>query len=638
MDANLVPAPSDAQQMANPFLGLRRFEIEDSPLFFGRNEQSYELLRRLNTLHFVAVIGPSGCGKSSLVRAGVLAALRQGYLAQGGPWKIVTLQPGNGPIEQWTRSLTPCLRQGADASLLVTDPVQALETSTGKIVILVDQFEELFQFAERTGRTEEVESFLRALLSTGAPDAGIFLVLTMRSEYLVQCARYPELAEAINEGLYLVPRMTRAQMRQAIVAPIQQAGATITVALVERLLDDAGREEDGLPVLQHALMRMWPSRNAFAPLGLDLYPADGGLGALLDKHAEQVYEALGASDKDLAQELFRSITERTRDGRSVRRARPLDSIEEVTKIQSGRYETVISRFVAEGFLLYLPGQSPLIDISHEAVARQWKRLDGWISAAARERRALGGLRDAAAEWERGGRERSYLYRGQRLMALETDLGKRDHEAGALEREFLAASRSADRWAKLLSLKVLVPVAMIVAVVAIAIIWAWFQTNVAEIAQSEATTERAKAAKADTDARAAQSVIVENIIVRNNKLAAATKGMRKMSYTSTEPPNIFSPSPATGAQDRVYPQAWDAKQKVELNAIIAKLPQNLNYKIQPVELLSVGPDATELRYFQKEEKPTAEKIAADFERAGLPVNLTFVGAVESINEIRANHFE
>src|SRR5436190_11089079 len=292
-----MSGPAAPVAAGNPFVGLRRFEIGDSALFFGRNEQSYELLRRLDLLHFVAVIGPSGCGKSSLVRAGVLAALQQGYLAEGGPWKIVILQPGGDPVGEWTRHLTPHLRHGADAGLLLTSPIEALDTAGGKIVILVDQFEELFQFSDRTGRAEEVETFLRAMLSMGAPDAKIYLILTMRSEYLVRCALYPQLAEAINEGLYLVPQMTREQMRQAIVAPAKTAGAAITVALIERLLDDAGGEVDALPVLQHALMRMWPNRTEFGPLGLDLYPSGGGLGAFLDKHAEQVYSSLNAAEK-----------------------------------------------------------------------------------------------------------------------------------------------------------------------------------------------------------------------------------------------------------------------------------------------------------------------------------------------------
>jgi len=508
-----------AAATANPFIGLRRFEIGDSALFFGRNEQSYELLRRLDLLHFVAVIGPSGCGKSSLVRAGVLAALHQGYLAEGGPWKIVMLQPGNDPLGEWTRNLTPHLRQGTDASWLLHRPAAALDTSAGKIVILVDQFEELFQFSDRTERKEEVDTFLRTMLSMGAPDARIYLVLTMRSEYLVRCALYPQLAEAINEGLYLVPRMTREQMRQAIVAPAKNAGATITVTLIERLLDDASSEEDGLPVLQHALMRMWPNRNEFGPLGLDLYPSGGGLGAFLDKHAEQVFSDLSAAEKPIAEALFRTITERTSEGRSVRRAQQLDSIVEQTGIPAAQLLPVIRRFASEGFLITTESDSPLIDVSHEAVARQWKRLgsgiwekrdnsqewvEGWMVAESRERRAVIRLQDAAAEWDRSGRHQSYLFRGAQLSRLELDVGRRRNEAGDLAGLFLAASKKADWLDTLFSWKVLLPIGLGLGMFAVVVGFVMYQRSLALKAQGVALQATLAAVSAESQATKARA--------------------------------------------------------------------------------------------------------------------------------------
>ena len=146
-------------------------------------------------------------------------------------------------------------------------PRACLDSRTGPIAILVDQFEELFQFVARTGRTHDAQAFVESIIRTGAPDARVYTILTMRSEYLAQCAEYPLLADAINSGLHLVSRMTPAQVREAIVTPVHKAGAAITVALTDRLADEAAREADGLPVLQHALMRMWASRAPFEPLG-----------------------------------------------------------------------------------------------------------------------------------------------------------------------------------------------------------------------------------------------------------------------------------------------------------------------------------------------------------------------------------
>ena len=145
----------------NPFVGLRRFDVTDSHLFFGRDEQTYHLLRRLRLMHFLAVIGPSGCGKSSLIRAGVMAALRDGFLADDGDWRLVTLQPGNGPLEAWVAALRPHVRPGTTDEAIVANPAAVLDTRPGPMAILVDQFEELFQFVARTGRTRRCPGFRR---------------------------------------------------------------------------------------------------------------------------------------------------------------------------------------------------------------------------------------------------------------------------------------------------------------------------------------------------------------------------------------------------------------------------------------------------------------------------------------------
>src|SRR5262245_40436047 len=257
----------------NPFIGLRPFDIDDADRFFGRNTQTYELLRRLHTLHFVAVLGPSGCGKSSLIRAGVLSALRNGYLTEDGDWSIATLEPGADPLRSWTRHLTPFLKPGRAPDDLLTDPAAALDTTRGPLVILVDQFEDLFRYGARLNRTADVERFVRAMLATGQ-DPRIYLMLTMRSEYLPHCANYAELASAINEGLYLVPRMDREQMKQAIVGQVRAGGGAITTGLVDRLLDDAGGEHDSLPIMQQALMQLWQTSVTRATDGLTIYAAD----------------------------------------------------------------------------------------------------------------------------------------------------------------------------------------------------------------------------------------------------------------------------------------------------------------------------------------------------------------------------
>jgi len=634
-------APSGAPATVdNPFVGLRPFDIGDSALFFGRNEQTYELLRRLNLLHFIAVIGPSGCGKSSLVRAGVLATLQQGYMAEGGPWKIVMMQPGLNPAGEWKRKLTSHVQPGMDASMLLDRPAKALDTTTGKIAILVDQFEELFQFCDRTGRAHEVEAFLNAMLSMGAPDGKIYLILTMRSEYLVRCAVYPALAEAINEGLYLVPRMTREQLRQAIVAPTQKAGATITVALIERLLDDASSEEDGLPVLQHALMRMWPHRNPFAPLGLDLYPATGGLGAFLDSHAEQVYQSLNADEKLVAETLFRRLTERTAEGRVVRRAQQLDTIAKITGISAERLLAVIRRYQSEGFLVAIEAEALLIDISHEAVARQWKRLgigiwekredrqewvEGWIVAEARERRAVSRLQEAAAEWERNSRDKSYLFPGPQLQRLEMDVGKQRDRVGDSAAMFLAASRKADLLNKLSSGKVLFGIGLGLFIVALVVAFVMYQRTIAAQAELQAKAAERNAKTADEAATSSRADAAES----------ESKLLRAQSALVQNNPERATPTSET--RPRIYSQVQTEAQEQQLKPILQGL-SGRGYITPEIERVAVGPNATELRYFRVAEQAKAKEIADELAREGLNATPRYVGGFEKSSKIGLNHFE
>src|SRR5262245_46091264 len=286
---------STATKRGNPFPGLRPFTTDEAYLFFGRDQEIYELLRKLRLVHFLAILGPSGCGKSSLIKAGVLAALRDGYMAEERPWLIAEFRPGRAPV----RALASALR----AVLLREDKTEAeLEqvckgfrdgtldiqmlfgakgvSSDTPVLILADQFEELFQFVQRAGTTEaddEAKAFLKLILSAAASGANIYVIVTMRSEYLGQAAAYMGLAEAINAGLYLVPQMTRKQFRQAIIEPIDQAGASMTAPLLDRLLNELNNRSDQLPVLQHALSRMWAGKKDSGPFVLADYEAVGHL-------------------------------------------------------------------------------------------------------------------------------------------------------------------------------------------------------------------------------------------------------------------------------------------------------------------------------------------------------------------------
>jgi hypothetical protein len=400
------------ERLLNPFPGLRPFEGDEAHLFFGRDGQSDELLRRLRLNRFVAVVGTSGSGKSSLVRAGLLPSLYGGFMVQAGSsWRVAMMRPGNHPIGNLAEALSredvlgtgdleraiqkslieTTLRRGALG--LVDAARQARMPAGDNLLIVVDQFEELFRFKQRRRSQEadeEAAAFVKLLLEAATQqEAPIYVVLTMRSDYLGDCAQFRDLPEAINDGQYLIPRMTRDQRREAIEGPVAVGGAAITPRLVNCLLNDVGDNADQLPLLQHALMRMWLHQerpgDLDAPLDLAHYEAIGGLSESLSRHADEAYDELGDPRRqEVAEKLFKCLTEKGSDNRETRRPTTMRDLCAITGATEAEVIAVIESFRCEGrSFLTPPPPVPLlpdrlIDISHESLIRNWQRLKGWV--------------------------------------------------------------------------------------------------------------------------------------------------------------------------------------------------------------------------------------------------------------------
>lgn len=410
---------------SNPYPGLRPFEAHETHLFFGRDEQVDQLLGRLRGHRFLALVGTSGCGKSSLVRAGLLPSLHGGSMAGvGAAWRIATMRPGADPIgnlayalngpEVFGRSAaTGDEAFSADVFTEVTlrrGPLGLVEATRHaglgadeSLLVLVDQFEELFRFARLAPpeRRDDPARFVSLLLEAAhASDPPIYVVLTMRSEFLGDCARFRGLAEAINDGQYLVPRLTRDQLREAIVGPARVGGSDATPRLVQQLLGDVGDEPNQLPVLQHALMRTWDLHAASAapdgPLDLPAYVATGGMSEALSRHANDVYDGLPDDrSREIARALFARLTE-VRDGIAVRRPTRLREIGEVIGASEADVIRVVEAFRRPDRAFVMPADAVLdgestLDISHESLIGLWNRLKGWTreeQAAAEEYRRL----------------------------------------------------------------------------------------------------------------------------------------------------------------------------------------------------------------------------------------------------------
>ncbi len=262
-------------QTLNPFPGLRAFREDEDYLFFGREDQTIELLSRLGSQRFVSVVGTSGSGKSSLVRCGLLSQLQGGKMLQAGTrWQIAVTHPGGDPMRLLAESLLQIdlydrEEEEAPERLLATlnrshyglvEAIRQANLEPGtNFLLVVDQFEEIFRFQSAgTAQREAASEFIAMLLQTAAQkDVPIYIVLTMRSDFIGDCAQFEGLAEAVNAGEFLIPRLTREQFKQVIEGPAKVAGGSITPRLLQRLLNDLGEQQDQLPCLQHALMRTW---------------------------------------------------------------------------------------------------------------------------------------------------------------------------------------------------------------------------------------------------------------------------------------------------------------------------------------------------------------------------------------------
>jgi WD40 repeat protein len=433
---------SSAATRTNPFPGLRPFEENEDDLFFGRDDQIDDLVGRLRRRRLIAVIGTSGSGKSSLVRAGLLPALHGGFMAGvGSRWRIATMRPGSSPIANLADALDNAgltgapevdretrvglARAGLDrGSLGLVDVLR--ESNLGKtenVLLLVDQFEELFRFQQ--DHPNEAAAFVKLLLTaTESADVPLYVILTMRSDFLGDCAQFGELAQRINDGLFLVPRMTWDQLREAIEMPARAAGAEIDPALVTRLLNDLGDNQDQLPVLQHALMRTWdmrpPADGPFV-LTLDDLARTGGLATALSRHGDAVLDTLDESDRPAAEKMFKTITELAGDNRGIRRPTRLGAICAITGTSFEQMSRVVEAFRAPGcsFLAIRPGplsESTVVDIAHEGLMRIWERLAGWVLEEAASARQYRRLATAATLHAEGS---AALWRNPDLQIAET---------------------------------------------------------------------------------------------------------------------------------------------------------------------------------------------------------------------------
>lgn len=415
----------------NPFPGLRPFREDEAHLFFGRESQVDTMVDKLVATRFLAIVGTSGSGKSSLVNCGMHPALHRGLMAGAGPgWRIAQFRPGSNPIKSLAESLAAegVLFSGQEADIPIDEIIETyLNQSANGIVeafrkarlpegtnllVVADQFEELFRYskletAAGSGSytaTENAIAFVNLLLKAASePGYPIYVVITMRSDFLGDCSQFYGLPEAINRGQYLVPRMTRDERRASIAGPVNVGGAEISPVLLTRLVNDVGDNPDQLSILQHALNRTWACwehHGEKGELGLEHYTEIGTMSEALNQHANEAFDLLETPQKKrICEKLFKALTDLGTDARGIRRPLKLAALTEIaaTSSEENEVKQVIEVFRDRSRAFLMPPEGePLephkvIDISHESLMRVWKRLREWAeeeSVSARRYRRL----------------------------------------------------------------------------------------------------------------------------------------------------------------------------------------------------------------------------------------------------------
>lgn len=431
----LIDQPKEASYpAANPFPGLRAFGTKESHLYFGREGQSDEVLSILSEHKFVCILGSSGTGKSSLMFSGVIPTLHGGYFsAAGAQWEIITAKPGLNPIENLAAGFAryaanrldepgdydfffplfnALLSKSSRGICLLYDSLRSLE---GKSLLLyIDQFEEIFRFrngSEMRFQNESLAYVNKIIETINSSQYPIYIALSMRSDFLGECERYPALTNKINESHYLIPQMTRDQKKLVIEGPVLVGGGRIASRLTQRLLNDMGDRPDQLPVLQHALMRSWDywTRNKRAEEEIDFihYEAIGTVNEALSRHADEAFFELNEEQQQLCEALFKAITEKLTEGDGIRRPGKLQDIALIADVEIEVLVPIINKFREKGrALLMPPAEVPLspnaiIDISHEALMRVWYRLREWVEEESASAKVYLQLSEAARKYQEG---------------------------------------------------------------------------------------------------------------------------------------------------------------------------------------------------------------------------------------------
>lgn len=452
-EANALLIGRDTADVPNPYKGLAAFEEADSSEFFGREALTERLLTRLKPHsdlnegdHLLVIVGPSGSGKSSVVKAGLIPALRRGALPNSENWFYVEMVPGAHPIEELEAALLrvavnppeSMLRQLQEDERGLTRAIKrVLPDDNSQLVLFIDQFEEVFTL---TDRESERVHFLNSLMTAVTePRNRLRLILTLRADFYDRPLSYHSFGDLVRNYTEVVLPLSPQELESAIVQPARKMNISLEAGLSAAIVADVKDQPGALPLMQYALTQLFDRRNG-ALMTLNAYNEIGRAMGALARRAEELHESLKPSAQSAARQLFlRLVT--LGEGTEDTRRRVLRS--ELNALGSDEdMQYVLDVFGKQRLLTFDNDpitREPTIEVAHEALIREWRRLRDWLDSAREDLRTHRRLYTATQEWVAAKRDRSFLATGARLDQFEALQASQSIAINTDEREYLHES-------------------------------------------------------------------------------------------------------------------------------------------------------------------------------------------------------
>ncbi|MBN8634797.1 MAG: protein kinase [Anaerolineae bacterium] len=447
----LVEMEAHNLSLVNPYKGLRAFQQGDAKDFFGREEFTNSVLDRLRdtegAYRFLAIIGPSGSGKSSVIKAGVLPALRRGAIPGSEHYYIAEMVPSTDALRELEAALLSIAtappenmsqRLREDRAGLHELLNAILPDDDSEFLLLIDQFEEVFtQTNDNAVRLHFLESVRHAV---NAPGSRLRVIVTLRADFYDKPLSYPDFGALVRQRTEIILPMNERELQQAITGPAERLGVRVEPALVQKMIEDVSNEPGALPLLQYALTENFERRTGYV-MTLDAYVAAGGVLGALARRAEELYGLMDKEQKEAVRQLFLRLVTLGEGAEDTRRRilwselvfmRDVDDPLQYVLDIYGKYRLLT-------FDTDPQTREPTVEVAHEALIRNWERLRQWLRESREDLRVQRRLATAVTEWRNAHQDASFLASGVRLQQFELLSSSKDISLTSEEKAYIQAS-------------------------------------------------------------------------------------------------------------------------------------------------------------------------------------------------------